>query len=239
MHNDCFFTISYAGCRPAPALIMKKKCPKCRLVNFSTARTCARCGSRVNEIENIPSIRTFLNSPAAKRMKVFLFACVFALSGFYISLILSAKGLLYEEKKTVEGAIRVLEEKGFSDEVFLLKHLTVFRRDDNWLNASIEKENAYAATNFPFEIMTLYADFFLYPNDDIERASILLHEAKHLQGKGEKEAYEFVWKNRQRLGWTKEKYRDSIVWDNVRRQTRDHSPNLFVCEFKEFNDCTD
>jgi hypothetical protein len=221
------------------ALIMKKKCPKCRLVNFSTARTCARCGSRVSEIENIPSIRTFLNSPVAKRMKVFLFACVFALSGFYISLILSAKGLHYEEKKTVEGAIRVLEEKGFSDEVFLLKHFTVFRRDDNWLNASIEKENAYAATNFPFEIMTLYADFFLYPKDDIERASILLHEAKHLQGKGEKEAYEFVWKNRNRLGWTKEKYRDSIVWDNVRRQTRDHSPNLFVCEFKEFNDCTD
>lgn len=208
-------------------------------MNFSNAAICARCDSSLSEIENIPSKRTFLNSPIAKRIKVFLLACVFALSGFYISLILSAKGLHYEEKQTVDRAIRVLEEKGFSDEAFLLKHLTVFRRDDNWLNASIEKENAYAATNFPFEIMTLYADFFLFPNDDIERASILLHEAKHLQGKGEKEAYEFVWKNRQRLGWIKEKYRDSIVWDNVRRQTRDHSPALFVCEFKEFNDCTE
>ncbi len=218
---------------------MKKKCRDCRLVNFSNADACARCGSSLSEIENIPPKRTFLNSPIVKRIKVFLLACTFALAGFYISLVLSAKSLHYEEKKTVERAIRILEEKGFSDEAFLLNHLTVFRRDDNWLNSSIEKENAYAATNFPFEIMTLYPDFFLYPNDDVERASILLHEAKHLQGKGEKEAYEFVWKNRNQLGWTKEKYRDSIVWDNVRRQTRDYSPNLFVCEFKEFGDCTD
>ncbi len=218
---------------------MNKKCPNCRLVNFSAADACARCGYSLSETENIPPNRTFLNSSFIKRIKVFLLACAFALAGFYVSLVFSAESLNHEEKKTVERAISILEQKGFSNEAFLLKHLTVFRSNDNWLNASIEKENAYAATNFPFEIMTLYPDFFFYPVDDVERASILLHEAKHLQGQGEKEAYEFVWKNRKQLGWTKEKYRDSLVWDNVRRQTRDYSPNLFVCEYREFGDCTE
>ena len=58
--------------------------------------------------------------------------------------------------------------------------------------------------------MTIYPDFFQFPADDTERAAILFHEAKHLEGKDEKEAYEFVWKNRKKLGWTKEKYGNSI-----------------------------
>ena len=85
----------------------------------------------------------------------------------------------------VKGS-EVLKEKGFTDEAFLLEHVAVFRGNDNWLNASVEKESAYAATNFPFEIVTIYPDFFKYPKDDIERAAILLHESKHLEGKDEK-----------------------------------------------------
>ncbi len=100
------------------------------------------------------------------------------------------------------------------------------------------KENAFAATNFPFEIVTLYPDFFTYPADDIERAAILLHEAKHLQGKDEPEAYEYVLKNRGRLGWTGKVYGRPEVWLNVRRQTREYRPNLFICEFNDFGDCT-
>ena len=115
----------------------------------------------------------------------------------------------------------------------------MFRSNDNWLNASIEKENAYAATNFPFEIITLYPDFFSYPLDDTERAAILLHEAKHLQGKDEKEAYEFVWKNRKKLGWVSEKYRNSVILTAVRKQTKELSPNLFVCDINPFGDCTE
>lgn len=121
----------------------------------------------------------------------------------------------------------------------MLDYLTSYRADDNWLNASVDKENAYAATNFPFEVMTIYPDFFNYPVDDTERAAILLHEAQHLKGADEKEAYEFVWKNRKKLGWTKEKYGSSIIYQNVRRQTREYAPQLFVCNLNEYADCTE
>jgi len=67
----------------------------------------------------------------------------------------------------VQRAITVLVQKGFDRESDLLRKFTVFRSSDNWLNSSIEKENAYAATNYPFEIMTLYPDFFQFPLDDV------------------------------------------------------------------------
>lgn len=165
--------------------------------------------------------------------------CVAVLIGFYLSLIASATPLTAVQKETVQKAIAVLRDKGFAGDVALLDNFTVYRSNDNWLNASVEKENAYAATNFPFEIMTLYDDFFTYPVDDTERAAILLHEARHLRGDEEKRAYEFVWKNRKQLGWTKERYHGSVVWRNIRRQTRENAPNLFVCDFNEFADCTE
>lgn len=217
---------------------MKKKCPNCKLVNFSDVETCARCGSELSIFpqENTPDL------PApnfAKRIAVFLSVCLFTLFGFYISLIVSAEKLSYEEKETVEKAVAVLSEKGFSREVFLLNFLTAKRRTDNWLNASIEKENAYAATNFPFEIMTIYPDFFTVSLDDTERAAILLHEAQHLLGANEKQAYEFVWRKRRQLGWTKDKYEHSIIWRNVRKQTKEYAPDLFTCTEKDYGDCTD
>jgi len=166
-----------------------------------------------------------------------LVAVLIGLFGFYMTLLVSAKRLDYEEKKAVERAILILEDKGFSEEVFLLRYLTAYRATDNWLNASTREENAYAATNFPFEIMTIYPDFFQYPKDDLERAAILLHEARHLKGADEKEAYEYVWKNRERLGWTRENYAGSVVWRNVRRQTQEIVPELFTCGKNEFSDC--
>ena len=165
--------------------------------------------------------------------------CLAALFGFYLSLIASAKRLSFDERAAVSRAVDVIKERGFNNEAMLLNTITAFRGTDNWLNASVAKENAYAATNFPFEIMTLYSDFFTYPKDDIERAAVLLHESKHLAGKNEHDAYEFVWKNRKQLGWTKERYFNSPVWSNVRSQTRENVPELFVCEKNEFNDCTE
>lgn len=191
------------------------------------------------ETVNIPAKPSFLKSRLVKRVLVFLFACTFTIAGFYISLIGSAKSISYDQKKTVSRAIDLLNERGFTSEAWYLRYLAAFRGTDNWLNASVEKENAYAATNFPFEIMTLYPDFFTVTLDDTERAAILLHEAKHLQGKDEKAAYEFVWKNRERLGWSSDKYHESVIWQNVRKQSRDYVPYLFVCEFKEFGDCTE
>lgn len=218
---------------------MNKKCPNCKLINFSDAETCARCTENLLEISNIPTQTSFIRSKILKRAIICAAVCVFTVVGFYLSLIFSAKSLSYEERKTVERAVLILQEKGFSNEVSLLKYLTAFRSNDNWLNASVIKENAYAATNFPFEIMTIYPDFFNRPIDDTERAAILLHEAQHLKGADEKEAYEFVWKNRKKLGWTKETHGKSKVWQTVRTQTKEFVPNLFVCDVNEYSDCTE
>ena len=168
-----------------------------------------------------------------------LAAVLIVLVGFYITLLTSADRLDYEQKKEIDSAISILEKKGFSREVFLLRYLTAYRATDNWLNASTREENAYAATNFPFEIMTVYPDFYNYPKDDLERAAILLHEAQHLKGGDEKEAYKFVWEHRKQLGWTKENYGNSLVFRNVRKQTSEIAPELFVCNINEYHDCTE
>jgi hypothetical protein len=221
---------------------MKKKCPNCQLVNFETAENCLRCRRDLVEISTggpSPARKSIFRSKLFVRAAGLMAAIFIALFGFYMSLSVSAKKLAYEEKKKVEDAVLILEDKGFGRDVFLLRYVTAYRGTDNWLNASVEKENAYAATNFPFEIMTLYPDFFQYPQDDTERAAILLHEAQHQKGADEKQAYEYVWKNRKKLGWTRESYSGSVIWLNVRRQTREVAPELFNCGANEYEDCTE
>jgi hypothetical protein len=218
---------------------MKKKCPQCKLVNYPTALACARCGSALLRIDDDPRAGTPPSGRFARRVAIFLLVCASAIAGFYFSLVFSARGLDHEQKTALKGAIDVLESKGFTKEVFFLRRLAVYRSEDNWLNASVEKENAFAATNFPFEIITIYPDFLLVPMDDVERAAILLHEAKHLAGADEKEAYEFVWRNREKLGWTSKNYPNSEILSQVRNQTRDQAPGLFVCDTNTFGDCTE
>lgn len=218
---------------------MKKKCPQCKLVNYPTAQACVRCGSALLRIDDDGSAGGGVSNRLLRRAAIFFLVCISAIAGFYFSLILSAKPLDPDQKQTVAAAIDVLEEKGFSREVFLLRRLAAFRSEDHWLNASVEKENAFAAANFPFEIITIYPDFYVYPRDEVERAAILLHEAKHLEGADEKEAYEFVWRNRIKLGWTQTKYANSEIWNEIRKQTRDYVPALFVCDVNEFGDCTE
>lgn len=217
---------------------MNQNCPECRFSNVADVSTCRRCGSELSRGPGLPPTRA-RRPRVLVRAAICLGVCVAVILTFYVSLVASAAGLTIEQKHTVRRAIGLLREKGFEDDVFLLENLTVFRGDDHWLNASVAKENAYAATNFPFEIMTLYSDFFTYPSDDVERAAILLHEARHLRGEDEKAAYAFVWKNRMRLGWTKASYAASPIWKNIRHQTREHVPELFICEFNEFRDCTE
>jgi hypothetical protein len=221
---------------------MNKQCPRCNLNNSRSARTCVRCLFDLREV-------SVENTGGAEKRSIFrmlfrraiicLLVVILTIGGFYYSLIFSSKSLTDEEKATVTRAIDLLESKGFTKEVFYLRHLTAFRANDHWLNASVPKENAYAATNYPFEIMTLYPDFFTYTENDTERAAILLHEAKHLEGFDEKVAYEFVWKNRKKLGWTKEEYKNTLIWNEIRKQTLEFAPGLFVCDFNEYNDCTE
>lgn len=222
---------------------MNKKCPRCNLINFAGAEECKRCEFDLSKPQSasikVENKKTPLKIKILRRAVVCVFVCFAALLVFYLSLIMSAKRLNYNEKKRIESAIRVLEEKGFSKEAFLLNYLTAYRANDNWLNASTREENAYAATNFPFEIMTVYPDFFTYATDDTDSAAVLLHEAQHLLGKDEKEAYEFVWKNRRKLGWTYETHHNSKVWENTRRQTMEICPELFQCKEKPGGDCTE
>lgn len=221
---------------------MKKTCPNCRLANFPNAEECIRCRQPLNETKiselNGEQTKT-LKTTILKRAVICVAVCILAIFGFYFSMIFTSAPLKSAEKLQIQKAIGVLQEKEFSKDVLLLKFLTNYRSNDNWFNASTKFENAYAATNFPFEIMTIYPDFFTFTVDDTERAAILLHEAQHLKGADEKEAYEYVWRNRKILGWTKDKYNNSIIWRNVRKQTQEYAPNLFVCDWNEAKDCTE
>ncbi len=226
---------------------MKKKCPNCRLVNFATAFECVRCRQNLREVSSFSAperpvrgeSKPSLAAVIVRRAAVCVFAVCFTVFGFYLSLIGSAERLHVVQKQEIMRSVDILERAGFRTEVTLLRHFTAYRATDNWLNASVEKENAYAATNFPFEIMTVYNEFFTVPLDETERAAILLHEAQHLRGADEREAYAFVWKNRSRIGWTQANYGNSVVWRNVRKQTREVVPELFVCAEREFADCTE
>jgi hypothetical protein len=220
---------------------MKKNCPNCQLINFSTAETCKRCDFSLLSVsaESVDEKNPLYKSKILRRILVCIGAILFTVFGFYLSLIGSCERLTYQQKEIIDGSIAILDEKGFSSEVFLLNYLTAFRATDNWLNASVPKENAYAATNYPVEIMTIYPEFFTVTVDDTERAAIILHEAQHLKGADEREAYRFVWENRKRIGWTKETHRDSVIWLNVRLQTKEYAPELFTCSDKPYNDCTE
>ena len=214
---------------------MTKKCTKCGLANFAYADVCARCGTKLGSAQAGGKGK---GRRLLIRSAVCFLVCIAVILGFYLSLLASAASLGIDQKSTVREAVALLEHRGFASEARMLK-IATFKGSDNWLNATVAKESAYAATNFPFAIITLYSDFFTYPDDVTERAAILLHESKHLSGANEHEAYEFVWRNRTQLGWTRDKYNYSPVWRNVRQQTRDNVPELFACPENEFNDCTE
>jgi hypothetical protein len=102
-------------------------------------------------------------------------AGILTLAGFHLSLVATSAPLSPDERATVDRAIDLLAEKGFVSEAYVLRNTATFRRTDHWLNRISGKENAFAATNFPFQIVTTYEDFFSRASDDTERAMVLLH----------------------------------------------------------------
>src|SRR5262249_45113256 len=154
------------------------------------------------------------------------FAAVLTLFAFYLSLIATSTPVEPRDMTKVRQAIDLLDEKGFKREAFLLRHTVTFRSRDNWLNSMTEKENAFAATNFPFQIVTLYPDFYFKATDDTERAMILLHEAQHLQGKDEAGAYSYVWMHREQLGWTQISHGTTPSYITIQQLTRENAPEL-------------
>jgi len=166
-------------------------------------------------------------------------AGLLALFAFYLSLVATSSPVDLGDRVKLDRAIYVLGAKGFDREAFLLRNVVTFRSSDNWLNAVTKQDNAFAATNFPFQIVTLYPDFFGKAADDTERAMVLLHEAQHLQGADEAAAYSYVWKHREQLGWTQLTHGMTATYINIAEQTRDYSPDLFTCPNKVWNDCTE
>jgi hypothetical protein len=172
-----------------------------------------------------------------KRVIWVLGATSIILAIWYVSLLISSDGLEAGERQKVEAAISLLQQHGFDRETFVLKHLTMFRRTDNWWNNYIGHRDAYAATNFPFEIVTLYPEFFEVPVDDCERAAVLLHEARHLLGDGEEAALRSTWQSKQRLGWTADRYQQTRVWDATERLTKAQFPYMSQCGANGQSDC--
>lgn len=166
-------------------------------------------------------------------------AAALSICALYLSLVATSVPLDYGQQQKVQSAISLLNEKGFSREAFLLRSVVMFRRGDNWLNSLAKRDSAYAATNFPFQIVTLYPDFYGKAIDDTERAMILLHEAQHLKGKDEAAAYAYVWQQRDRLGWTQLSHGTTPSYITIGELTRTYAPELFTCPNKVWRDCTE
>lgn len=224
----------------------RNKCAGCGLVNLATDQTCRRCGTPlagpeitgpapedVGPIHDEPERKRGLGS----RLLWIAGTSLAILFIWYVSLLLTSEPLGFDERQDIHRAIVLLEERGFGKEAFVLGHLANYRATDNWWNMYIGHHDAYAATNFPFEVVTLYPDFFKVSTDDNERAAMLLHEAYHLLGSGEAAALEGVWREKQRVGWTADKYGDTKVWRNTKELTMSYVPALFQCGPDGHSDC--
>jgi hypothetical protein len=166
-------------------------------------------------------------------------AVAIVVTTLYLSLLLTSDPLTPEERALVADAIALLERRGFERQARPLRLVVSFRRTDNWWNAYVGHDTAYASTNFPFGVVTLYPAFFRYPAGDVERAAILLHESYHVFGEREEVILQRVWLQKQQLGWTGDVYGDSRVWKNTREWTEAAVPTLFGCGRDGRSDCLD
>jgi hypothetical protein len=222
----------------------RRKCGNCGLVNSGNDEACRRCGEPLALAHDTPPpIYEIVTAPRSKgrtflQRVLWVMSATFAiLIAWYISLLVSSNSLEPVQRAKVQAAIDLIQQGGFTREAFILNHLTSFRGSDNWLNAYVGHRDAYAATNFPFEVVTLYPEFFDVPIDDRERAAVLLHEARHLSGDGEENALRFGWQNKRRIGWTADRYGQTRLWDATERLTKASFPYYFQCGASGKGDC--
>ena len=162
---------------------------------------------------------------------------IFASFAWSRSLLLTSAPIDEDQRAVVMRAVDVLDHTKFSREAFLLRHVANYRATDNWWNLHVGHSQAYAATNFPLGVVTLYGPFFTNTADDTERAAILLHESQHMLGAGEASALETTWREKSWLGWTADKYGDTKVWKNTKEWTTSELPSLFTCGDDGRSDC--
>ncbi|MCP9495851.1 MAG: hypothetical protein MSG64_15490 [Pyrinomonadaceae bacterium MAG19_C2-C3] len=243
---------------PASLSHSRVKCLWCGLVTFANGDVlvCPRCEAAFDAQppdEHLPeddfvfeqSAGEYADDAAPSRISfrqraLAVFAAVgFVLAVAYISLIVTSEPLTAAQKQQVTRAVEVLRTRGFTGEAFMLGNVTSFRGTDNWWNSYTGHADAYAATNFPFQIVTLYPEFFTLPVDDTERAAVLLHEARHLYGANEPRAFNETWRARTQLGWTKENYGETQTYRGVRELTHEYAPQIFRCGTGGDRDCTE
>jgi len=227
-----------------PSHFSRRKCPGCGLVNSSSDEICRRCGTTLSDDDYVEPTHVQEVQPKLPKKRSFRSRVVWILTTttilliiFYSSLLLTSDRLNAEQRAKVEAAITLIKSSGLTKEAFVLDHLASFRATDNWLNAYVGHRDAYAATNFPFEVVTLYPEFFEVPVDDRERAAVLLHEARHLLGDGEDAALQNTWQRKRQLGWTADKYGQTRVWDATVRLTKATFPYMFQCGGGGDQDC--
>jgi hypothetical protein len=217
------------------------------VVNFATSEVCRRCATPLAAHQDALSSDSGLVPPrlqASEGGRSFgrwvlwvLGVVVTIVTTAYASLLLTSEPLTDDERVVVMEAIRVLDKTGFSSEASALRRFVSYRRTDNWWNRYVGHPTAYAATNFPFAVITIYPTFFKYPVDEVERATILLHESYHLFGDDEKFALQRVWLAKDRLGWTSIRYGHTRVWKNTREWTVTEIPSMFTCGDDGQSDC--
>lgn len=229
----------------ADAVANRRKCPGCGLVNFAANEECRRCGAALPPagsvgpvaIELEPAVQPSGASGIGRRL-LWLAGVILVLVFLWSrSLLLTSDAIDDRQQQIVLRAVALLDRSGFSREVLVLRHFANYRATDNWWNLYLGHPGAYAATNFPLGVVTLYPAFFTTAVDDTERAAILLHEAQHLWGSGEEAALDSVWRKKQRLGWTAEQYGQTRVWRNTREWTVAAVPALFQCGADHQSEC--
>lgn len=217
------------------------KCTECGAINFGADHSCRRCQAVLPLPPPVSAAAPEVESATGRGLGQWLLwiagVTVAILAASYGSLIVTSSGLSGEEKAMTDEAIAVLERTGFSNEAFVLQHVVSFRGTDNWWNGYVGHQSAYAATNYPFFVVTLYGPFFKTATDAVERASILLHESHHVLGDDEDAALRRSWLERTQLGWTSERYGDTRVWKNTREWTMRSLPVLFQCGVDGESDC--
>jgi len=216
-------------------------------VNFATSEVCRRCATPLTAYGDTLASDSGLVPPKPQsseggrsfgRWVLWVLGVVVTiLATAYASLLLTSEPLTHDEQVVVMEAIRVLDKSGFASEASALRRYVSYRRTDNWWNHYVGHPTAYAATNFPFAVITIYPTFFKYPVDEVERATILLHESYHLFGDDEKFALQRVWLAKDRLGWTSIRYGHTRVWKNTREWTLAEIPSMFTCGDDGMSDC--
>ena len=157
----------------------------------------------------------------------------------FCSLFITSDPLTPDQQQRVTEAVALVEQGGFGREATVLRRIVFFRSTDNWWNEHVGHQNAYAATNYPFAVVTLYPAFFRVSSDATERAAILLHEVQHVLGSDERLALQRVWLHKQQLGWTADRYGRTRVWKNTRESTIAAWPGLFQCGIDGQTDCAE